>query len=95
MSLIEKVRFTEKSQKAYSVCLVLSCLVLGCLFCFFFVCFFRQEGEKKGYYDQTCEAKASKRLWAWCPKVYMFNDAHQNFAFHYLNIKLELHEHSP
>lgn len=38
--------------------------------------------------------KASKWLWASCPTAYMFNDAHQNLAFHYLNIKLELHEHS-
>lgn len=45
--------------------------------------------------DLFQEAKASKWLWASCPTAYMFNDAHQNLAFHYLNIKLELHEHSP
>lgn len=45
--------------------------------------------------DLFCEAKASKWLWASSPSVYMFNDAYQNLAFHYLNIKLELHEHSP
>lgn len=49
--------------------------------------------EKEDIDDLFQEAKTSKWLLASCPFAYKFNDAHQNVAFHDLNIKLELHEH--
>ena len=51
--------------------------------------------KKRNINDLFKKQKASKRLRGSCPTAYMFNDAHQNLAFHYLNIKLELHEHPP
>lgn len=54
MSLIEKVvRFAPKIKKS-------SILFVSMSLSFLFVCFLRYEREKKGYYDQMCEAKASK-----------------------------------
>lgn len=58
------------------------------------VLFFQISGKKKEDIDDLFQkVKASKWLLASCPFAYKFNDAHQNFAFHYLNIKLELYEH--
>lgn len=85
--LIEKLSDTPKIRK------ILFCLSY---FIYLFFLIFQIGGKRaRGVInDLIQEEKASKWLWASCPTAYMFNDAHQNFAFHYLNIKLELHEHS-
>lgn len=55
----------------------------------------KKRKKKLNINDLFQESKASKWLLGSCPTAYMFNDAHQSLACHYLNIKSELHEQPP